>query len=46
VAVDVDPSPAAAIARAAGHGTPVVVAGSLFLAGEVRALAGRDVAQP
>lgn len=46
VAVDVDPSPAAAIARAAGHGTPVVVAGSLFLAGEVRALAGRDVAKP
>ena len=36
--VDVAAVPADAIARAAAHGTPVVVAGSLFLAGEVRSL--------
>jgi dihydrofolate synthase/folylpolyglutamate synthase len=36
--VDVVPRPADALARAVSYGAPVVVAGSLFLAGEIRPL--------
>jgi dihydrofolate synthase/folylpolyglutamate synthase len=37
IPVEIEPRPTRAIALAARHGSPVVVAGSLYLAGEVRA---------
>jgi dihydrofolate synthase/folylpolyglutamate synthase len=37
VAAFIEPQPLAAVSRAAAFGSPVVVAGSLYLAGEIRA---------